>query len=115
MWNHRVEITEITETEEFCASIVEVYYEPNSVGSTEEITPMGAGKTKQEAILALKEELELMLESVNFVLEGKTSVYDLLDRSTHTPGAESVIAKEYEARYGGIDPDDAYMDEQNEE
>lgn len=117
MWNNRVEVTktEMDDYTEFSASIIEVYYEPNAVGSTSEIAPMGTGETEQEAILELKAELERMLESVNFVLEGKTSVYNLLDRSTHNPGAESVVAKEYEARYGGIDPDDAYMDEQNEE
>lgn len=99
MWNNRVEITK-TESDdfvEFSASIIEVYYEPNAVSNTDEIAPMGTGETEREAILDLKAELERMLESVNFVLEGKTSVYNFLDRSTHEPGEPSSVVKRHES------------------
>jgi len=115
MWNNRVEVTrtEIENYVEFSASIIEVYYEPKSVGSTGEIAPMGTGETEHDAILDLKAELERMLESVNFVLEGKTSVYNYQDTSTHNPGAKSELVKSLTPRYNVIDPDDDYMDEKH--
>lgn len=109
MWNNRVEITK-TESDnfvEFSASIVEVYYGFSGVSNTGEIAPMGTGETEHQAILGLKEELERMLESVNFVLEGKTSVYNYLDSSTHHPGEPSSVVKKNEV----LDADDAFMDE----
>ena len=64
MWNNRVEVTktEMDDYTEFSASIIEVYYEPNAVGNTGEIAPMGTGETEREAILDLKAELERMLD-----------------------------------------------------
>jgi predicted RNase H-like HicB family nuclease len=98
-------------TKEYSATIHEVYYTKEGVASTDEISPMGCGETPTEALQALKDELQLMLESVQYVMDGKTSLYDYENSVTHDPGAKSLVSKELKARYSVIDPDDDYMDE----
>lgn len=98
-------------TKEYSATIHEVYYSEKGVGSTDEISPLGTGETPEEALQSLKFELQRMLESVQFVLDGKTVIYDYKNKETHDPGAESIVSKELKARYNVIDPDDDYMDE----
>lgn len=115
-WNYRVQMN-VHESpdgsKEHSATIHEVYYSTEKgVGSTDEIAPMGTGDNATDALESLKSELLLMLESVQFVLDGKTPVYDYENKETHDPGHKSLILK---ARYGGVDPDDAYRDEQDEE
>lgn len=117
-WNNRVEINKYENTDgstEYTAYIVEVHYTDGKVGGTGEISPMGSASTEKDAVLELKAELERMLESVQFVIDGKTTIYDYENKETHNPGAKSIVSEELKARYNVIDPDDAYRDEQDEE
>ncbi|AFC21840.1 hypothetical protein GAP32_388 [Cronobacter phage vB_CsaM_GAP32] len=119
-WNNRVQIDEHQYpdgTKEYCATIHEVFYDiERGVGSTAAaITPMGSAFSKEEAIESLKFNLELMLEAVNFVIEGKTTVYDYENKETHNPGASSLVIRKYDAKNAVLDKDDAYMDEKYDE
>lgn len=108
-WNNRVVVQPYTHkdgTVEHTASIVEVFY-GDKVGSTGDIAPSGSGSSERDAIVELKGSLELMLEAVNFVLSGETTVYNFEDVSTHNPGAHSKIIRRREF----LDRDDDFMDE----
>ncbi len=108
-WNNRVQIDTYTHTDqsvEYTASIVEVFY-GDKVGSTDDVTPVGSGASERDAVLELKNSLELMLESVNYVLSGKTPVFCPNDESTHIPGEPS----QYIRRQEFLDRDDAFMNE----
>lgn len=118
-WNNRVQINEFeypNGTKEYSATIHEVFYDiERGVGSTGEIAPEGSGSTKEDALNSLKFNLELMLEAVNFVIDGKTTVYDYENKETHNPGATSQVMRDYKARNAVLDKDDAYMDEKYDE
>lgn len=112
-WNNRVQVQKYTHadgTEEFTATVHEVFYDAiKGVGGTDAISPQGEGNTSIEAVQSLKLELQLMLEAVDFVLEGKTSIYDHDVVSTRDPGAKSEIIQSQKSDV--LDRDDDFMDE----
>lgn len=111
-WNNRVSVN-IEEYNDGCmytASIHEVYYiDELGVGSSPAKLVGNDAEDKHTALLQLKNELELMLESVNYAIEGKTEIFDMNDISTFDPGAKSVILKNIISDV--LDYDDEYMDE----
>lgn len=116
-WNNRVSINEHTYqngTKESTASIHEVYYNTDGgLGFTDAITPMGTGSNSTEAIKELKLELQRMLESVEYVLAGKTTIFDYDNKATHNAGERSGIKHEHNEVLDNevLDNDDEYLDE----
>ena len=120
MWNNRVMVSEHTYpcgTKEFAATVHEVHYtnDDNSTGYTEEIAPMGVGESTEQALVGLKAELELMLEAVEFAIQGKTSIFDYEKPETHNPGEQSLVMRMRNAKDEVLDKDDAYMAEKYDE
>lgn len=133
-WNKRVTVSKTTykdivdskDVVEYLAEVVEVYYLKNDsdrsdrVGYSNPITPSGLSTESQEdALIQLKRDLELQLEAVNYVLTGKTPVFNVNDADTYIPGEPSELARAYEQESVEstkvLDKDDAYYNEKYSE
>ncbi|SOK59211.1 hypothetical protein [Yersinia phage fHe-Yen9-03] len=112
-WNNRVIINEHTYIDgekESTATMHEVHYTADGVMFSGVLFPQGSGTDSTEALQALKLELQMMLEAVEFVLDGKTSIFDYDNKDTHDAGEHSeIIRKRNEVKV--LDRDDAYLDE----
>ncbi|QXO12645.1 hypothetical protein pEaSNUABM49_00404 [Erwinia phage pEa_SNUABM_49] len=112
-WNNRVSIHEHTYQDgekESTATVHEVYYTDDGVMFSAAIAPQGSGSNSTEALQELKLELQLMLEAVEYALDGKTSIFDYDNKDTHDAGEHSeIIRKRNEVKV--LDPDDVYLDE----